>query len=155
MITSLTYTNLNAVSVTLNDLTYPLHLYDDPITSRIEKRTRSGQDGSWPTFPYEEGMEITMEGAICGSDSDDYWTKRQALISCFRYKPTPRQRRSGILRVHFDNAPVTFRVDVVIDTMSVPRNGASPAYSEFRIVLYSFTPYYVSDADGVTPYYDS
>ena len=65
------------VSVDLNNGAYPIHLYDTPIASRLEKRTRSGHDGMWPTFSYLEGMEITIEGAILADDTDDYFTKRK------------------------------------------------------------------------------
>lgn len=153
MITSLVFTNTNSVAITLNDDVYPLHLYEAIVASRTEKRTKTATDGMWPTYPYVEGMEITMEGDILADDSDDYYTKRYALTSCLRYKPAARVRKSGDLNVQFDNATEEYTCEVVLDTLSIPRNGASPAFSPYRVVLYSFTPYYIGVSSG-DPYYD-
>jgi len=150
MIEQLIFTNLNNDSIELNTDIYPLHLYTDDIETRLDKRSKAGQDGMWPTFSYDEGMEIVMEGDILADDSDDYWTKRQALVSVLRYKSAPREHRSGVLYVTFDNAPEEMKADVALTSLTIPRNGASPAFSPYRCVLYSFTPYYVGvDTDGL------
>lgn len=149
----ITYLSDGGYSIDLNSSIYPLSLYESHITERLQKREKAGADGMWPTFPYEEGMEIEMEGAILADDSDDYFTKRFALVQCVRSKPAVRTRRSGILYVTFDNADEQYKVDVVVDTFNAPRNGASPNYSIFRFVVYSFTSYYVG-VDTDTHYYD-
>jgi hypothetical protein len=153
MITSMSFQNLNADTIDLNTSIYPVHDFNAEIPSRIEKRSRSGQDGVWPTYPYEEGMEITIEGAILADDSDDYQTKRSALSNTLRFKPAVKERRSGIFYVEFDNADEMYKVDVALDTLNIPRTGASPNYSEYRIVFYSFTPYYIGVV-SLDPIYD-
>lgn len=156
MLGDVVYTNLATVTITFNSEggAYPLNGFDDPIAQRYEPEDKMGQDGQWPTYDYDGHMEIPLEGAILADDSDDYTTKRNALTSCFRYKPTIRQRRSGVLTVQFDGVAETVRADVSISDISIPRAGASPNFSEFRIVLISDLPYWIGDISG-DPYYDS
>lgn len=155
MIGEVTYTNLNAISIVFNaaDGAYPITGFDDPIEQRFDPEDKAGQDGQWPAYDYDGPMEITLEGAILADDSDDYTTKRNTLTTCFRYHPTIRQRRSGVLTVSFDGAAEDVAADVSIRSVNIPRDGVSPNYSEFRIVLHSILPYYIGLTSG-NPYYD-
>jgi hypothetical protein len=156
MLGDVVYTNLNSVSITFNSATgpYPITGFDDPITQRFDPEDKMGQDGQWGTYDYDGHMEIPLEGAILADDSNDYTAKRNALTSCFRYKPTIRQRRSGVLTVTFDGASENVKADVSIESINIPRAGISPNFSEFRIVLISVLPYWVGVTSG-NPYYDS
>ena len=152
MIDAATFTNLNGNTITFNEV-YPIHAYDDPVTDRADSRPKSYADGKWPVFPYREGMEITVEGAILADDAVDYTTKRQTLISYLRYVPTTRVRKSGVWTITFSGVSEAVKADVIISSFSAPRDGASPNYSTFRLVMESFLPWYIGVTSG-NPYYD-
>lgn len=152
MIDTATFTNLNTDTITFNEI-YPILLYDDPVVDRADERPKSYADGMWPVYPYREGMEITIEGAILADDAVDYTTKRQDLISVLRYVPVTRERKSGVLSVVFSGVSEAVEADVIIRSFSAPRDGKSPNYSEFRLVMQSFLPWYIG-ADSNNPYYD-
>lgn len=156
MLGEVIFINLLGVSITFNadNGPYPITGFEDPVEQDFEPENKMGQDGQWPGYDYDRGMEITIEGAILADDADDYTTKRYDLASCFRYKPTIRERRSGLLVVTFNGAVEDVQADVSIVSISIPRAGASPNYSDFRIVLSSVLPYYVGVTSG-DPYYDS
>jgi hypothetical protein len=157
MIDWITFVNNNSVTLTLNHDTttpyYPVTGFNSDIPKRFEKREKSATDGLWPTMPYDGEMDVTIEGAILGNDSTDYTTKRSTMMSCLRYKPTTRVAKDGRLSVKFTGVTNSVYADVVVETIDCPRQGLSPAYGLYRIVLVSFVPYYI---DSVTSakYYD-
>ena len=108
----------------------------------------------WPTYSYEGGMTIHLTGQILADTSDDYITKRLALMSCLRYKSDPRVRKAGSLLMRFDNTSEDWVTDVRIDSISGILNGASPGFSEFLISFYSWLPYFIGSSSGDKHYFD-
>jgi len=98
MLGDFVFINESADSVTLNSDPYPITSFDANIEQRFDPQPKTGQDGLWPTYDYDGGMEITIEGAILADDSDDYTTKRAVLTTALRHKVIPRTRRTGILQ---------------------------------------------------------
>lgn len=152
MIDAATFTNINGDTLTFDEV-YPIQGYDDPVVDRADSRPKSYADGKWGVVPYREGMEITVEFPILADDAEDYTAKRQTLISYLRYVPTTRQTTSGVWSVTFSGESEAVEADVIITSFSAPRNGASPNYSECRLVMESFLPWYIGSISG-DPYYD-
>lgn len=152
MIDTATFTNMNSQTITF-DAVYPIQSYDDPVTDRADSRPKSYADGKWPVYPYREGMEITVEFPILADGADDYTAKRQTLISYLRYVPTTRVRKSGVWTVRFSGHTEDVKADVIITSFTAPRAGASPNYSDCRLVMESFLPWYIGVSSG-NPYYD-
>lgn len=137
-----------------DDTDYPVHSWETEVAERLDERERAGTNGLWPVFPYENGMEITIEGSIRGTDADDYTTKRNALLSVVRYRPTTPQRKHGTIYVEFSGIGHNVWADYAIRSISAPRSGESPQYTIWRMVLLSFLPYF-TDAISGDPYYDA
>lgn len=155
MINKFDITNMNADTISLNTDggAYPILEYDPEIDDRYTDRPKMQDDGVWPTFDYEGGMHIHIKGAILADDSDDYTTKRHALVNIIRFKPTPRERKMGFLTINFDGETEDWVTDVKLEASSIPRDGKSPNYTEFLLTFFSFTPYFTG-ADTSTLYYD-
>jgi len=136
----------NTITFNADGGVYPITSWDYEIQQRFEPEPRSAYDGTWATYDYDGGMQISFEGAILASSSSDYTTKRNDLATAFRDRPSPRLRRTGILVVDFTGTTENVKADVSLMSISIPRNGAGNAYSEFRIELFSNLPYWV----GVT-----
>ena len=157
MIDWITFVNNNSVTLTLNHVTttpyYPVTRFDTDIPKRLEKREKMALDGLWPTQPFDGEMDVTIEGAILGNDSNDYNSKRNIMMSTLRYKPATRVTKDGRLTVQFTGVTNPVYADVITETIDCPREGLSPAYGLYRIVCVSFLPYWI---DSVTSakYYD-
>jgi hypothetical protein len=155
MIEKITFDNgTSTIDINESDTTvYPVQNFEIEIPSRIEERERSAADGMWPTFPYEGGMEITIEGEILSNDADEYRTNRKALINTLRFKPTTRLRKNGTLKVYYSGEePFSVDADVAIRSINVPISSEGKV-TPFRIVLLSWLPYFI-DHNG-DPYYDA
>lgn len=128
---------------------YPVNVYDPTIEDRVDtSRNRMEQVGVWPTFPYEGGMSIHIEGDIIGTDSADYNTRRFALCAAFRSAGIRTDRKHGTLTVGYDGQTEDWKTDVSVMAFSAPRGGLSPAISHFAVTLFSFTPYFIGVTSG-------
>lgn len=156
MLGQVIFQNLASVSVVLNgdNAIYPILRFQSDIVQAVDERPKSAQDGLWPVRNYDRQMDITIEGAILADDSADYTTKRQTLVNCIRYKPVgARLTRDGVLKVDFYDNPEFVVADVTLMSFSAPRSGASPNYSDYRLVFRSVLPWYIGEESG-NPYYD-
>lgn len=147
------FTNLDSDYVELGTTISPYSLegFDPKVDQRVNgNRTKMQRHGLWPSFTYEGGMVIDINGAILADDSDDYNTKRVNLITIIRGDPDTliSVRRMGTLRVIFDGQAEDWETHVTLQEFSAPLEGDSPMYSEYMITFLSFNSWFVGVDTG-------
>lgn len=140
-------------ALTLNDLSYPLHVFE--IETNIDEHSfkRMAAAGEWPTYNYPGAMTIHAEGEILGTGSSDSAiasdtvSKRLALIDAI-LPPIGllTARKHGVLRVKMDGMTEDADADIVVQTLSAPLNALSPGRVPFIVTWKGFNPWFT----GVT-----
>lgn len=144
MITSIVYLPVVGLSVTLNDLVYPLNVFEVETNYDTRSFKKASAPGEWPVYSYPGAMTVHAEGAIIGSTSSDYVTKRMTLLDAI-IPPiqTLTTRKHGVLRIQMDGWTETADADVIVTAQQAPLRALNPSISEFMVTWKSFLPYFV------------
>lgn len=145
MIDSMYFTNVNGVSLTLNDTTpiYPVKVFTSQVDARFTERVKSQQHGIYQAATYWGKRTIHMEGDVIGQNAADFVGKRNALMGAFMPRPQLGVKKAGTLFVQWTGMSEPTQIDVTLD--SYPQcdlGGMSPALAPFQLNLKAFDPRY-------------
>jgi hypothetical protein len=149
MITSLVYIPTTGSTVTLNDLNYPVEVFEVESQIDVREYKKMAQPGEWPVWAYPGAMTIHCEGKIVGTGSTDYVTKRMALLDAILPPiATLTSRIHGKVRIQMDGWSETADADVIVTQQSVPMKANYPAISDFMVTWKAFLPYFVGTSSS-------
>lgn len=141
-------------SLTLNDFSYPLEDLEITLPDiRQENNPKMQQDGEWAGYQRLSGMDIHIEGNIFGTDSEDYFNKRVALVQILRNAvgaDTPFPWNVAILFI--GSGTGYWQANISKIDFAAPVGGGSPSRSPFTVTFHSPTPYFI-DEDNNPQYY--
>lgn len=148
MIDYINFIGSNGSSITLDDDTYPMTLYDSQVETVTEERARPSQHGLFPTYTYMGKRTFHMEGDIFGSDTTDFINKRIALMAPFVPVPEYGFKAVGTLVVRYTGLSEAVQSLCFLDGLpAIPLEALSPARGTYAISLQTFDPImYGSDA---------
>lgn len=147
MITFIQIRPTTGTNIELNDLNYPLSVFEIEVSVEGPSHKKMTQHGEHKAFHYAGAMTIHAEGHILGSGatpSTDYVTKRLALADAI-LPPTTEpmtSRTHGFLRLQLDGMSEAADAPVVCQIFSAPMRALFPANSEFMVTWKSFDPYF-------------
>jgi hypothetical protein len=115
----------------------------------ITDRNRTQNRGKWPTFSYEGGMSIEIQGRILADTPSHVMTQLELLTKSLRGTPTDAisVRRHGTLTIRrLDKSEDWFCFFTILAT-SIPITAESTNI-EYMVTLFSFLPYWTGATSG-------
>ena len=114
--------------------------FDMPVDTRNVENAKVQRHGLWQTYNYLGKRSIHMDGSIMGSDSADYFIKRQALMGVFMPNAELGYKPVGSLVAQFYG--VDEEVSIVCDLDGYPDApmAAGPSYSTYSVALKAADP---------------
>jgi len=115
----------------------------------ITDRNRTQNRGKWPTFSYEGGMSIEMEGRILADTPAHVMTQLELLEKSLRGTPTDAisVRRHGTLTVRRLDKTEDWFCYFTILAATFPLTAESTNI-DYLLTLFSFLPYWTGVTSG-------
>lgn len=138
-------------TLVLNDLVYPLHMFEPESAVDTHEFKKMQAHGEWPSFHYLGAMTVVSEGKIIGNGatdalrSADYVAKRLAFMDALLPPTTTplTARKHGFLRLQLDGMTEAANADAVVVSLRAPMAALYPAISDFFVTWKMWDPWFV------------
>lgn len=144
--------DLYATTIELDDLIYPLNKfswYPELGNSRFPK---SNAPGSWKTRSRTQTMTIEISGAILGSTTAEYWTRRKALAAKIIPPPDdpayPEFDHTRFIATFDGDATVYYADCILTSNIGALESTGAPTVSEFELMFECREGYWTAGLGG-------
>jgi hypothetical protein len=144
MLTSVVIKSADSLSsITVNDATYPLNVFNWNQTMVGDNLRRMDGPGRHFNQKYPETLPVHMEGHILADTTSAYWTARKALLNIVVPNFDQPLTIHGTINIQLDGDSETYFTRVALVDWDVPLEAFYPTVTPFMFQWESFDGYWL------------